>query len=397
MSVASLSSRRIGGRPALWVVLGLVVVGTLLFGQIIGRQTSSASERIITLEKEVKCLSCIDLSVYNSQGASSFTIRTYIRNEVRLGRTNNEILDGLVSAYGTGVLMSPPGGGIDSLLWLAPLGLLLLGGGELARRRWISGTALEPSLAGGGEESSRSDIPLMLITDRVEPIPSMSWSKGDGQGPESFETLISQSSTDELPAAEHPPIAPPERSWVKFFGRRQNWFLVAAIAFLLLGGGVGTYAIVGGSGGASTTSLTASQRTTVEEEVVQGELLASEGSDVAALKLLASALKLDPEQPQALTYDGWLLFQAGQKDHSTALDNQGRLLLQEAATVDPGYPTVHLFLGLVDVALHRAPTSAVVEFNTMLKDGINPTLLRSAKSTIADAYRAAGRPVPKSL
>jgi cytochrome c-type biogenesis protein CcmH len=396
-----LASRRVGGRSSFWLVLGLVVVISLTLGQIVRQQRSSASQRIITLEKEVKCLTCIDLSVYNSQGASSFTIRTYISDQVHLGRTNTEILDGLVSSYGSGVLMSPPGGGIDSLLWLLPIGLLVAGGGELLRRRWMQvSSSTISSKEGLGEDEARITLGQTAYlgdgwSELGEPDPSALWGDNTLHGERREEALVTPSSLGEVQEEGGERRAPREVSLVRFLKQRNSWLLVLAMVFLLLGGGIGLDAVLGGSG--SSPTLSASTRTQLEEEVVQGELLASEGSDVTALKLFASALKLDPTQPQALTYDGWLLFQAGQRDHSTALDNQGRLLLQEAATVSPSYATVHLFLGLVDVTMDKAPQLAVREFNAMLKDGVRPSLLKSVRATILGSYRSAGIPPPKSL
>src|SRR5262249_29145786 len=93
-----------------------------------------------------------------------------IREMMRQGRSDAQIVDFMVARYGDFVLYRPPLKGTTLLLWFGPL--LLLAAGvialfyRLARRRAVD----EPQLAPGGAERARR---LLEGTDRPCP---RSWS-----------------------------------------------------------------------------------------------------------------------------------------------------------------------------------------------------------------------------
>jgi tetratricopeptide (TPR) repeat protein len=136
---------------------------------------------------------------------------------------------------------------------------------------------------------------------------------------------------------------------------------------------------------------------TIQQDILQGQLLASQGSDVAALQVFSQVLKSDPTQPQALAYQGWLLFQAGRKDHSRALITQGMEIEIEATTIAPQYAVGHLFMGLMDVQQRHLPKEAVGEFEKMFADKIAPSLLQQVKSEVRTAYQLANVTPPSAL
>ena len=115
---------------ALVVVLALVLVTT--------PSAPSAQSRIVHLESLVKCPSCENLSVAQSNATSSVAVRDEIRHRVLAGESDNQILTSLEATYGTSILLSPSTSGLGAVLWLAPLVLVLalvLAMVRLSRRR----------------------------------------------------------------------------------------------------------------------------------------------------------------------------------------------------------------------------------------------------------------------
>jgi cytochrome c-type biogenesis protein CcmH len=99
---------------------------------------SGASARITHLESIVRCPSCDDLSVGESNATSALAVRHEIAAKVHEGQSDNQILTSLESVYGTSILLNPPTSGLGSLLWIVPVlvVLLLIGSAlRLTRRR----------------------------------------------------------------------------------------------------------------------------------------------------------------------------------------------------------------------------------------------------------------------
>jgi len=54
-------------------------------------------------------------------------LRARIDQEIAAGRTDEEIVDAFVAAYGEQILLDPPSTGWGVVLWAAPLGVLVVG------------------------------------------------------------------------------------------------------------------------------------------------------------------------------------------------------------------------------------------------------------------------------
>ena len=118
----------------LWV-LALVVVGVVVL--VAAPSTATSAGRIAHLETLVKCPSCEDLSVAQSNATSAIAVRHEIECRVRAGESDNRILTSLESRYGTSILLSPSTSGVGTLLWIVPLAALaalVVAAVRLARR-----------------------------------------------------------------------------------------------------------------------------------------------------------------------------------------------------------------------------------------------------------------------
>jgi len=88
---------------------------------------SATERRIDHLENLVKCPSCDDLSVANSNATSAIAVRHEIVSLVKKGESDTAILTSLEDTYGTQILLSPPTTGLGTLLWLLPVVVVLAG------------------------------------------------------------------------------------------------------------------------------------------------------------------------------------------------------------------------------------------------------------------------------
>ncbi|MEO9180069.1 MAG: cytochrome c-type biogenesis protein CcmH [Acidimicrobiales bacterium] len=119
----------------LWALAFVCVVALAL---VVAPSSASEQGRIAHLETLVKCPSCDDLSVAQSNATSALAVRSDIIKRVREGQSDNRILTSLESTYGTSILLSPSTSGLGALLWLVPiiaLVALLVAGVRLSRRR----------------------------------------------------------------------------------------------------------------------------------------------------------------------------------------------------------------------------------------------------------------------
>ena len=85
-------------------------------------------ERLI---EEVRCLKCQNQNLRDSNAFLAADLRREIRRLIEEGKTDEEILDFLVSRYGEFALYRPRASGKTLVLWVAPL-VLLAGGALLA-------------------------------------------------------------------------------------------------------------------------------------------------------------------------------------------------------------------------------------------------------------------------
>jgi len=126
---------RLLGSFRLWA-LALVVVAVMVV--VSTPRESAAAARIAHLESLVRCPSCDDLSVAQSNATTAVAVRHEIVHRVGLGDSDTAILTSLEATYGTSVLLSPPTSGLGALLWAVPAALVALAGLvalRLARRR----------------------------------------------------------------------------------------------------------------------------------------------------------------------------------------------------------------------------------------------------------------------
>jgi len=78
--------------------------------------------------KKLRCLVCQNQSIIDSDAGLAGDLRGIVREQVRTGRSEREILAFMTDRYGDWVLLKPPVKPSTAILWFGPLLLLAVGG-----------------------------------------------------------------------------------------------------------------------------------------------------------------------------------------------------------------------------------------------------------------------------
>jgi len=92
-------------------------------------------QRVMTLASELRCLVCQNQTIADSNAPLAEDLRNQVREKMRQGASDSEIVDYMVARYGDFVLYRPPFKTTTLLLWFGPL--LLLGAGFVVLLRRI--------------------------------------------------------------------------------------------------------------------------------------------------------------------------------------------------------------------------------------------------------------------
>lgn len=78
--------------------------------------------------KQLQCPVCNGTSVADSPSELARQMRNVIRQKLETGESPDAVLAFFVDRYGDGILMEPPRRGLGLAVWLAPVGILAVGG-----------------------------------------------------------------------------------------------------------------------------------------------------------------------------------------------------------------------------------------------------------------------------
>jgi len=103
------------------------------------------------LSRELRCMVCQNQSIDDSDAPLARDLRLLVRERLKAGDSDGQVLDFLTARYGQFVLLKPRFGWDTALLWIAPGVVLLLGAMSLVpllrRRSRTGGSADEPPLS----------------------------------------------------------------------------------------------------------------------------------------------------------------------------------------------------------------------------------------------------------
>ncbi|HJV62274.1 MAG TPA: cytochrome c-type biogenesis protein [Albitalea sp.] len=89
-------------------------------------------QRMMTIATELRCLVCQNQTIADSQAALALDLREQVREMLRQGRSDRQVIDYMTARYGDFALYRPPFKATTALLWAGPPLLVMGGLGVLA-------------------------------------------------------------------------------------------------------------------------------------------------------------------------------------------------------------------------------------------------------------------------
>ena len=115
--------------------------------------------QMLDIAKDLRCAVCQNQPVAESNAELARDMRQIIREQIKAGKSREEIIKYFVDRYGDYVLMNPPKRGPGEVVWLAPVALLLvvgISGFIFLRRRLRPSLPPPPELS--KEDSTRVQV-----------------------------------------------------------------------------------------------------------------------------------------------------------------------------------------------------------------------------------------------
>jgi len=194
-----------------------------------------------------------------------------------------------------------------------------------------------------------------------------------------------------------PPASPARRLRRRLGSRRARLVIGIAAAVCFVVAATVLAASLAGvrlPGESATGSVSLSSAQQEQETLDQATILGSEGQVADAVQLYNQVLQTDPNQPDALTYGGWLVRLAGLSSKNRLVLARGDASVARAVKVAPGYPDGHALLGVILYEDFARPEAAAVQFRDALGAGASKSLLMSVAAVAAKAFAAAKEPLP---
>jgi cytochrome c-type biogenesis protein CcmH len=154
----------------LLVLLSLVCSGRAFAVQADEVLPDAALEaRARVISQDLRCLVCQNQSIDDSAAPLARDLRLLVREQLKAGRTNDQVIAFIVDRYGEFVLLRPRFELRTTILWGGPFLILLIGAITLfvkARRAGRAGTAA--AVPGGEALSAEEQQRLMRIAELYE-------------------------------------------------------------------------------------------------------------------------------------------------------------------------------------------------------------------------------------
>jgi len=115
-----------------FAIFGLTLITAAGFAVIAKEAQPSAAdpvleERVMKLSRELRCLVCQNETLADSRADLADDLRSQIREQMKAGKSDKEIVNYLTTRYGKFILYNPPVDPTTYLLWFGPFVLLLAG------------------------------------------------------------------------------------------------------------------------------------------------------------------------------------------------------------------------------------------------------------------------------
>jgi cytochrome c-type biogenesis protein CcmH len=398
----------------------IILLLGLLSGGVQAAPAPDIEEQTRAISAELRCVVCQNLSVADSPSEMAQQMRASVREQLQAGKSAQEIREFFVSKYGEWVLLSPTNTGFNRLLWLLPLTVLVIGvvAALLLARRWAARKAhrvapeIDPSIADQLRKEANvanvqapdfddSTARAQLVRESIRLADELTELEFDFQSGklsqddysalrsevEAKQALVLQqlSSLPPEPAVKTPAkITSNRRQESPGRSRFRRWQLATGGAFLLLFGlALGVLLTqslrprtseqdsMTGDFLTGTTPGDAVTRSALEE----GKRAFAKQDFPKAIEAFKKVLETDPNQPEAHSYMGMILVQAGHADgammafdralaqapnYPMALWGKGMILYREKKDYDGARVVLQQLLQLIPPGEDRAEIEKIV-------------------------------------
>ncbi len=322
-------------------------------------------EKTRVIASELRCVVCQNLSVADSPSEMAQQMRAIVRDQLAAGKTPDEVRSYFVSRYGEWVLLAPTPKGFSLLLWVLPFVALVAGlavaiglAWHWARRKQkVDDRTVDPALLARVQSEMLSEQAMEpddseprspLARERARLYADLSELQFDYQAgklsEEDFHDLRREielkaarllEESDRTVVAEPPAVGPEPGAGLNLKTQPEKtqravapspahkpirgWKLATGGAFLLLFGLTLGIALTGSlrprlseSDSITGDFLTGtSPRRDVQSSLNDGKAAFAQQDWPKAIEAFKRVLTLDPNEPEAHTYMGYILVQAG--------------------------------------------------------------------------------------
>ena len=370
-------SGRVGWQGAVWGAIAVAVcAGVALAAGVFGgggAHPVSLYQRTMAVAGEYRCPVCAGESVAASDAPEAVEIKGLVQQWLADGRSQAQIRSYLVRDYGTSILERPPTSGVSVLVWALPgvavaAGLIGLGFGFA---RWRRANPVPADLANPVPADLANPVPADLADPDAEDVAVV-----QQQVLFELEPVGAPEASGRLGAFRRPSGARVRMPARRMPARRMpgRVSLAAGMALVLLAAVLWLVdrsaaprlpgdTITGGQNGTSAALQQASALATTDP--------------AAALAVYDEVLATQPDQPEALTDEGWIYAEGGLVDQAMAR-------LDKAEKVAPSYDAAHFYRALV-LLDERRPGPAAAELKWYLGHGPASTLVAAAHAALEQA------------
>ena len=124
--------------------------------------------RVNALSAELRCLVCQNQTIADSHADLAVDLKNQVRDQLKAGRSEKDVIDYMTTRYGDFVLYRPPFKATTALLWGGPALLVLVGAG-LFWRSLRASQAVPLAADMSGDETAQAERLLASAPQETPP------------------------------------------------------------------------------------------------------------------------------------------------------------------------------------------------------------------------------------